>query len=482
MIGKAEVLETAGKLGLRPDVVEKDYVLGWTMAGIYEHGALKDSWVFKGGTCLKKCYFETYRFSEDLDFTLQDPGHLDEAFLKGVFVEVGEWIYEQAGVEMPAARQEFEIFRNPRGNLSCQGKLSYRGPISPNVAAVRLPRIKLDLTADERLVLPPERVPIFHGYSDEPEDGIEVLAYAYEEAFGEKVRALAERTRPRDLYDVVNLYRNTEARPSSAVLLDVLRQKCEFKGIAVPSLAVLQPNRNDLEGAWQSMLGHQLPALPPVASFWEALPEFFAWLAGGEARMPAAYQMAGGETIIREPTLGLALPGAVQTHLEIIRFAGANRLLVELRYQGSTRRIEPYSLRRTQEGNVVLHAHNLDRNEHRSYRVDRIEGARTINQVFVPRHAIELTPSGPVTVGPSTTGGGGARLKIGRMPRTRRSLVSVSGRRNPFPATGPTYVYQCPMCQRKFRRKTQNGALKEHKAPQGWQCGGRMGYLVGTEY
>src|SRR5262249_43036034 len=35
--------------------------------------------------------------------------------------------------------------------------------------------------------------------------GIEVLAYDYVEAFAEKFRALAERTRPRDPYDVVNL-------------------------------------------------------------------------------------------------------------------------------------------------------------------------------------------------------------------------------------------------------------------------------------
>jgi Nucleotidyl transferase AbiEii toxin, Type IV TA system len=53
-------------------VVEKDYVLGWILAGIYGHEELAESWVFKGGTCLKKCYFETYRFSEDLDFTLRE--------------------------------------------------------------------------------------------------------------------------------------------------------------------------------------------------------------------------------------------------------------------------------------------------------------------------------------------------------------------------------------------------------------------------
>src|SRR5262245_30650103 len=105
----------------------------------------------------------------------------------------------------------------------------------------------------------PVRVPIFHPYSDAPAGGITVLAYAYVEAFGEKIRALAERTRPRDLYDVVHLYRNEEARPSPAVLKDVLSQKCAFKGIKVPRLKDLDDHRTDLEGAWQSMLGHQLP-------------------------------------------------------------------------------------------------------------------------------------------------------------------------------------------------------------------------------
>jgi predicted nucleotidyltransferase component of viral defense system len=384
-----------------------------------------ESWVFKGGTCLKKCYFETYRFSEDLDFTLTDAAHLDEAFLKKVFAEIGEWVYERSGLEMPVDGQQFELFQNPRGNLSCQGKLSYRGPVSANVAVIRLPRIKLDLTADEHFVLAPVRMPVFHDYSDGTEADFEVLAYAYEEAFGEKVRALAERTRPRDLYDVVNLYRNGEARPAAAVLLDVLRQKREFKGIAVPRLEDLAGHRDGLEGAWQAMLAHQLPALPPVADFWDVLPEFFAWLAGGEASAaPQAYMLAAGESVIRERTLGLSLPGAAQTHLEIIRFAGGNRLCVLLDYQGTTRRIEPYSLRRKRDGNIVLHAFNLDKNEHRSYRVDRIIGARATNQTFVPRYAVELTPSGPVSVLPSSRGRtSGAGSFFSPQPRVARSRV-----------------------------------------------------------
>jgi predicted nucleotidyltransferase component of viral defense system len=240
MIAKEEVLRIAGQLGLGPQVVEKDYALGWLLAGIFANDRIGDSWVFKGGTCLKKCFFETYRFSEDLDFTLQDRSHLDDAFLKEVFAEIGEWVYEQCGLEMPADRQDFDIYDNPRGNKNCQGKITFRGPVTPTAAA-SWPRIKLDLTADERIVLAPVRQPIFHPYSDAPDADIVVLSYAYEEAFGEKIRALAERTRPRDLYDVINLYRNTEARPSPVVLLDVLRQKCEYRSVNTKALTFPKP-------------------------------------------------------------------------------------------------------------------------------------------------------------------------------------------------------------------------------------------------
>ena len=58
MIDKREILETASSLSLLPSVVEKDYVLGWMLAGLNAHEDLSESWVFKGGTCLKKCYFK----------------------------------------------------------------------------------------------------------------------------------------------------------------------------------------------------------------------------------------------------------------------------------------------------------------------------------------------------------------------------------------------------------------------------------------
>jgi len=271
VIARQELMGLAREFGLQPQVVEKDYALGWLLAAFGQHPATRDTWLFKGGTCLKKCYFETYRFSEDLDFTLLDAAHLDEGFLSGLFHEVAEWVYERTGLEMPADARRVEVFDNGRGGRSAEGRLGYRGPIA---RAGDAPRIKLDLTDHERVVLPAARRPIHHPYSDCPVEGMEVTAYAFEEVFAEKVRALAERLRPRDLYDVVHLHRHVELEPDKGNLLRALREKCEFKGIAFPTLVELRqsPLLDELRAAWDDMLAHQLPQLPPFESFWDELP------------------------------------------------------------------------------------------------------------------------------------------------------------------------------------------------------------------
>ena len=140
------------EFGLRPDIIEKDYVLGWLLAGIFNHTALKMTWVFKGGTCLKKCFFETYRFSEDLDFTVTDSEHIREEFLKNAFAEIAAWVYDQCGIEIPKDTIRFEVYENPRGRHSVEGRIEYRGPLQQRGS---LPRVKLDITDDEALVLEP---------------------------------------------------------------------------------------------------------------------------------------------------------------------------------------------------------------------------------------------------------------------------------------------------------------------------------------
>jgi predicted nucleotidyltransferase component of viral defense system len=474
MIDRAEILAVATDLSLSHDVVEKDYVLGWLLAGIAAHETLGPSWIFKGGTCLKKCYFETYRFSEDLDFTLPDPAHLDEGLLRNAFVGVAAWVYEQSGIEFPADAMRFKCFPNPRGGQGGEGRISFAGLLGRGGS---LPRIKLDLTNDEVVVLPAVQRPVSHPYTDAPEGGMTVRCYAYEEVFAEKVRALGERTRPRDLYDVINLFRHGEFRPAAAVLRDVLAQKCAYKRIAIPTVAALAGATDELLGDWQAMLGHQLPALPPFGSYWEALPTFFQWMEGGAEAAPLATAPRGADEEVIRPAVGALRRAGVRgsAALEVIRFAAANRLCVDLAYGGSVRRIEPYSLRRTQADEILLCAVRAESGGARSYRLDRIERAQVTNHVFTARYEVELSPAatGPIPqlTRPASAGTIGHALGARRTAKTPRRLKG-----------GPMYVFQCGLCSKQFEHSTTDPHLRAHKAPGGYACSGRRGFLVKTKY
>jgi hypothetical protein len=151
------------------------------------------------------------------------------------------------------------------------------------------------------------------------------------------------------------------------------------------------------------MLGHQLPVLPPASDFWDALPEIFSWIhSGAEAPERTIIRPGSQDVPIYSRILPMSIPIRTRPALETIRFAAANYLCVDLAYENKTRRIEPYSLRRTATGDYILHAIRSDSGEHRSYRLDRIQGSSVTSQSFSPRYVIELTATGPVPVAEST--------------------------------------------------------------------------------
>jgi hypothetical protein len=257
----------------------------------------------------------------------------------------------------------------------------------------------------------------------------------------------------------------------------VLKQKCGFKRIGVPALADLASATEELVADWQAMLGHQLPVLPPFESFWDALPEFFRWLEGGVEPAPHVTAPIRADEEVVRPAVGALRRAGLRgsSFLEVVRFAAANRLCVDLAYDNSLRRIEPYSLRRTKAGDMLLCAVRSDSGEARSYRLDRIQEVQVANQAFTPRYAVELSPAALGPIPPLTRPSSAVALG--------RSLgVSRPVRRGVRPKSGPTYVFQCSVCGKKFEHSTNDPQLRAHKAPGGYACSGRRGFLVTTRY
>src|SRR5581483_8755503 len=140
----------------------------------------------------------------------------------------------------------------------------------------------------------------------------------------------------------------------------------------------------------------------------------------------------------------------------------ANRLCINLHYQGRSRVIEPYSLRQTRDGNLLLYGLHAGTWETRAYRVDQIQGLEVTKQVFIPKFAVEFSGSGLLFARPT------ASAPVRPRPSVRPSR---SGH-------GPTYVIECLTCSKHFYHQQRNTTLRRHKDRDGWPCPGRRGSVV----
>ena len=474
MIPHQLIKDLVGELGLREDIIEKDYVIGWLLWGIGGDPKLTTTWVFKGGTCLKKCYRETYRFSEDLDFTVLPNGPIKAADLSSILEPLLARIYEASGIDFTI---KAPYFRDRPGGLATEGRIYYRGPRNAPMAGT----VKLDLNADEKVARPSVLRKIAHPYPDSLPDPGTVRCYAFEEVFAEKLRAVGERCRPRDVYDVVHLFWDPSLQAAPDLIRNVLIEKCRTKAVPVPKMEDIgrSPFRAELESEWSNMLAHQLPTLPPFDHFWTELPKVFAWL---EERVPkealapvrlGAEELPGWTPPPAVWTLGAGVP------LESLRYAATNHLCVELVYRNeqgalNTRVIEPYSLRRTRLGHLLLHAVKVPTQKSRTYRIDRIQSIKVTTQPFTPKYQVEFSPSGPINAPPSAP-----KAHLGVFQGTRAPRPRTGRTRTHF---GPTYIFECSSCGKRSSRSKHNTHFRPHKSKDGWDCSGRSGYLVDTRY
>lgn len=393
MIAAQDIRDRTAEWSLPPETVEKDYVLGWLLAALAEHPIVRTYWVFKGGTCLRKCFFETYRFSEDLDFSLRPESPYTTDAIRGVLVQVTERAAELAGIGFLPEELRVDERRDKLGRATFQARAYYRGPL---LRPGHPQRILLDITAHEPILSEPTLATIFHPYPDALPDLL-VPTYSIEEMVAEKTRALYERTRPRDLYDVVFLIEN------HAPEIDLVRSrvlfgaKCRSKGFEPPGASALYEQiRSDeeLRAEWSNMLAHQLPALPKLDDMLVRAAGLLAWIEADAAPQPSLPRHSFGRADVLFAPAGIQFVSGGSA-LETIRFAGANRLLLEFNYSGRRRRVEPYSLRRPKTGNLLLYAWERESGQIKAFKIAEIHQSTVTDETFRPRYRVEF--SAPIT-------------------------------------------------------------------------------------
>ncbi len=253
-------LAASGGRRIGEDVLERDYCLTWFLA-VLSQSDLKNVLAFKGGTALKRCYFDDYRFSEDLDFTLLEPIPFDE-ILRGLQA-VYRGVRDDSAITFAFDRED----RHEHVN-SYTFYLKYIGPLPAGNSA------KVDITVRERLVFPLEERPVLRGYeefTDIPENQL-IQVYSLEEIATEKTVALVDRARnePRDLYDFWHLTTNHGIQLDH--LTSAICQKLDFRDKPCRDLeaAILQ-KEGRLKALWSSRLAYQMTKLPQFDKVFRAV-------------------------------------------------------------------------------------------------------------------------------------------------------------------------------------------------------------------
>lgn len=182
MIHQNVIKHQADQDGLSAPTVERDYVLAHSLAAIADHDR-EGQLVFKGGTSLRLCHFEDYRYSADLDFSLV--GGFDVEAALSLITDALADCQERIGFPL----LELDESTPPR--------IQYVGPLGAK------PRfLKLDLATDE-LVENTASLPIKQRYKDQGE--CECRVYTLEETAAEKLRCVMQRMQCRDLFDLHEL-------------------------------------------------------------------------------------------------------------------------------------------------------------------------------------------------------------------------------------------------------------------------------------
>lgn len=241
MIDKRELLEKARERNLSLVMIEKDYVLGWALVGF----STLPNLVFKGGTALSKIYFaETWRLSEDLDFSLTE-GDWDD--IKGPLPGVLKSLTKESGIDFKLASE----FGNP-GYL--QLKIQSAGPIGRNW-------VKVDIRKDD-VVDRPEEKQVARSYSDYPHCTFRVESLS--EICASKIRTLIERRKCRDYFD---LWKLLHLEIDVERTKRILPAKLAVKGLGTVDLARALPDdlADALEPYWESELSRLVEPVPQMS-------------------------------------------------------------------------------------------------------------------------------------------------------------------------------------------------------------------------
>jgi len=233
-------------------LLEKDYHLTRILHKVSDK-QIKDL-VFKGGTCLNKCYLDLHRLSEDLDFTYnKDINNLSRNQVKkildqlrGEFFEILDILGLKINKELGKGWKMLTSKKPPK-ILGLEITTNYRSLIDNSSQ-----EIKIEISFRKKFRKPIKIKAIRHKFIDalgEPvlRKNIKIEVVDLVENFAEKIRALVTRkgVASRDIYDIYFILKNEVIAIDKEVIRLIIIKINESKKFTKKDLMEFIKNLND---------------------------------------------------------------------------------------------------------------------------------------------------------------------------------------------------------------------------------------------
>lgn len=193
MIPEDAILEWGSKVPWQDKVqIEQDLILEAMIHAIYSNATLRKKLAFRGGTCLNKLFWKTpYRYSEDLDFIQIDAEPIGPITLR--LKEALRPLFGK-GPKWEAKKGSFRLYY----------------AFSPNRNPEKLQQIKIEINTREHFALDGYQKKKLSLDSIWQSGEATITTFTLEELLATKLRALYQRRKGRDLFD---LWKSRELSP-----------------------------------------------------------------------------------------------------------------------------------------------------------------------------------------------------------------------------------------------------------------------------
>ena len=177
MINYFQIQRIASQKRIPEDIIEKDYFIELLLFYLSSDYSFRKKFVFRGGTALKKIYFPDYRFSEDLDFIVEEKENLTdlEEVLNEILIKISN--------DFPFKPAKISSIKNDR----LQAFIKY--DIVPEIRANK--ELKVDILKDTFIPSSGEKNIIFT-YPDFKEKENKLNTYNLESVAADKISRILD--------------------------------------------------------------------------------------------------------------------------------------------------------------------------------------------------------------------------------------------------------------------------------------------------